>query len=201
MIISPKEPVTKTIAYVYSDDNNVYIKFPESNEDFKDLIKNRLYFWDGWSTMRWCKKTRHPEHRHPEIIRLLLENGFIVESDEDNIKKAQLKDYIPESTRWVSAKDDKFRFCWYWNEDCYDEVRKLPASHYDKPCVTIPMEYYEEVIDFCEINGFDIKQSARNLIEQAKQKLNNILFFNCEEEYESVKTDNSYDVHPDLIDV
>lgn len=201
MIISPKELITKTIAYVYSDNNNVYIKFPESNDTFKDLIKNRLYFWDGWNTMRWRKKTKYPEHRHPEIIRLLLENGFIVESDEDNVKKAQTKDYIPENTKWVSEKNNMFRFCWYRNEDCYNEVRKLPASRYDKPCVTVPMEYYEEVIDFCNINGFYIKQSAKNLIEQAKKRLDNILFFDCAEEEKAINTNDGYVIHPDLLDV
>ena len=178
MIISPKEPVSKTIAIVYSDNNNVYIKYPESNEDFRALVKNRLYFWDGWDMMRWRKKTECPEHRHPEIIRLLLENGFVVESDKDNIEKAQAKNYMPESTKWVSEKNGMFRFCWYRSEDCYDEVKKLPASRYDKPCITVPMEYYEEVIDFCDINNFDIRKSAIDLIEQAKTKLDNILFFN-----------------------
>ena len=189
MIISPKEPVTKTIAVVTSDSENVYIRFPETNEDFKSIIKNRLYFWDGWEYMRWRKRTNGARDRHAEIIRILLESGFIVESDEESIKKAQLKDYEKEHTRWVKAKNNLFVFGWYYNEDCYHEARKLPASRYDKPNVTVPMEYYEEVIDFCEINNFYIYESAKDLIELAKAKMNNILFFD-EIENEDVFVDS-----------
>lgn len=199
MIISPKKPTTKTIAIVTNDNKHIYIKFPETNDNFRNIVKSRLYFWE-WIRMEWCKDTKKPLHRKAEIIRKLLEGGFIVESDDVSILRAQKKDYDPEPTRWVIAKDGLFKFRWYYNEDCYSEVRKLPASKYDKPYVTVPMEYYEEVVDFCEINNFFIYESAANLIEEAKQKLNNILFF-CDTEIIAKKEDDQYTIDKSLLDV
>lgn len=202
MIISPRKPVTKTIVVVSSDKSNVYIKFPETNEDFKMLIKNRHYFWDGWDTMRWRKKTKLPNDRHCDIVKALLENGFIVESNEEHIVKMQSGNYEPESLRWIKAKGNHFRFCWYRSEDCYNEVRKLPASKYDKPCVIVPMEYYEDVIDFADINGFKMTPSALSLVEKAKQRLDSVLFFdNLPKSEKPIQKTSDFTIDKILLDV
>lgn len=200
MIISPKESITKTIVQVYSDNEHVYLKFPETNDTFRKLVKSRLYYWDSYPNMRWCKNTNKPSDRQAEITRLLLESGFMVDTDNDTITRAQHRNYESEHTRWIENKDNHyFRFCWYWSEDCYNEVRKLPASHYDKPCVIVPLEYYEEVIDFAQINNFVMTNNAVQLIDIAKQKMQSILFF--EEETQESQAQVNYSVYLDLLDV
>jgi len=176
-IIRPKQIKTKILVWIEIErkQNIIYIDFPEKRQDFKELVNDLGYRWDGSSFFRKLNEyTGSIEDRAAELGCSLLLNEFsVVFSDKIIQNKSTAGEYVQECKRWILVRSkgkykDWFVIRWFWPEDCYQLSRSLDGSIYDKPFVVVPPEAIEEVTDFARINNFCFSTEALALAAQAR---------------------------------
>ena len=180
--IRPPNPVTETVAEIHMTSNAVEVIFPEKREDFWQIIKKQLHFeWDRGRS-RWRRdigvKAGTARDRAAEVGNRLLAAGFAIRIFDPDVRAMAIAgNYEPECHRWITKSKDSGRFIVSWSreEDFYPAAKKLPGSHYDKPNVTIPMEQFEQVLDFAESFGFKLSQGAMEIITEARRIRDSIL--------------------------
>lgn len=170
--VRPESPKTETVAEIAIDGEAITVAFPEKRDDFWQIIKPGLRFeWAGRHWRRPIPVTAGPiQDRAAEVGHRLLAAGFIVRIYDPAIRASAVAgDFEPERTRWVQRHaSGAFFIRWGKDEDFYQAARKLPRSHYDKPGVTVPAEFFEEVLDFAECHGFTLTAKAREVADQAR---------------------------------
>ena len=67
------------------------------------------------------------------------------------------------------------------NDNLYKAARKLPGSKWDKPSVVVPVEQFEEVIDFAGMYGFKLSEGAQEIASQARKVKEGALVAHVEE--------------------
>lgn len=151
----------------------------EKNEDFRLLVKELGYKWEG----TWEKKlgtiTGTCEDRAAELGNKLLNSGFSICIYDENIRnKAINGDFEHENDRWIliDSKDNKkIRIRWDgMNNKLYNAARKLPGSKWEDGSVKVSVLKYDEIIEFAEMYGFDISQKSIERLESYRDKVTNI---------------------------
>jgi hypothetical protein len=172
--IRPELSKTETVAEIILSDDALKVNFPEKRNDFWEIIKNDLNF--NWSGEYWERhlgfKQGNPFDRLVEVGNKLLSNGFIVLIYDKELRKRAINgEYTQECTRWISSLENKdiLLVSWGRNEDFYKSARKLPASKYNKPYVTVKPEHFEAVEDFTKMYNFEISEGAKKVIAKAKK--------------------------------
>lgn len=205
-IISPSKPVTKIVARINinSDGNIVYVYFPEKRDDFRALMKSLGYIWQYPYWQREIKSwTGDVLDRAAELGHHLLANNFCVSFPSEEVQDLALSaSYEPEYKRWVLARtkgryEGWFALWWRRSENCYSEAMKLSGAHYSKPCVVVPPEQFEEVLDFAEIHGFQFSEKALELLEKAQSWQETAMIVSIPE-IKSVKPTNGKIKRPEL---
>lgn len=181
VLIRPKKIHTKTITWMKIDGGSIFISFPEKDEDFKKIIRGFDFSWNSASESWLRSKCDSVNDLCAEIAHKLVDNGFCVVMPNPESQEMLLdSSYTPESRRWVkriiSGKyENWFSIGWKYEENMYDEARMITASKYKRPNIIVPPEHYEEVIGFAEEHGFDMSESAVELIDVAKTIFDNAM--------------------------
>jgi hypothetical protein len=177
--IRPVKPVTETVADISISGSYIHISFLETNEDFKQLIKDRGFSWGGFG-VGWERKctslTGSPLDRATEISILLLKAGFIISIVDDTLKdKILRKEFEPEHKRWIAKRITCNYIGWfaieweYGNERIYKASRAIAGSKWSNPAVVIPPYQYEAILDLVDKYGFKLTKGAREIINDAKK--------------------------------
>jgi len=179
MQIRPNNPVTETIAEISISDPNIYISFLETDDNFRDLVKDQGFRWGGFDVgwKRKCTKfTGSPLDRATEISILLLKAGFMISISDNTLKEKILKkEYEPEHKRWIAKRaggkyNDWFVLSWeYGNDKIYKASRAVAGSRWNKPYVVIPPYQFEAILDLVDHYNFRLSDGAKELIEQARK--------------------------------
>lgn len=169
ILARPPQPLTESIARVRIEGARVRVFFPEIREDFKQVVKRLLYYWQEPVYARTFADEAIRPHRAAELVRDLLAAGFVVKADQALVRMAAAGDFDPEPRRWVDVSEGGwFRFGWFRDEDCYHAVKDLPGSRYEKPHVVVPPEHFEEVLDFADVFQFHVTPAAQRLADAAR---------------------------------
>lgn len=174
-IIRPVQPVCETIARISVSGQTVAVRFPEKRDDFREVVKGYGCLWES---PRWERAldslAGDPADRAAELGHRLLAAGFCVVLPSATIQQMAISgSYAPECRRWILAATggqykDHFILRWRYSEDCYAAASRISGSRYVKPDVVVPPEHVEEVLDFAEIERFQLTEAAQALAEQAR---------------------------------
>lgn len=197
--IRPVKPITETVADVTISNNYIYISFLETDDDFREIIKDHGFSWGGFG-VGWERKctqfTGSPLDRATEICILLLKAGFIISISDEVLKEKILKkEYEPEQKRWItklsSGKYDGW-FCISYehgSERMYKASRAIAGSRWSKPSVLVPSYQYEAILDLADMHNFKLSPGAKDLIEQARKTKEEALIVDMSETVELVITE------------
>jgi len=189
MILKPPEPKTETIAALSMCGKLVRVRFPEFREEFRQLIKSLGFIWD-WSSKVWYRKISNlagePSHRCAEVGRILIASGYCVEFSDRAIQEMAINEsFEPECKRWIMAGGGEFdgwlKVWWDRKENCYQIAKRITASRYSSPCIFVPSEHFEEVLDFAAIHHFKLTEAALALVEQAKARQEDVFILDLSE--------------------
>lgn len=179
IIIRPLHPVTNTIARIGQRPGAVFIIFPEKRDDFREVVRQFDYVWDGEA---WAKTVSgNVPNVAAEIGHRLLAAGFWIAPPTGKVRDLIIEEsFEPEHKRKVMVRATGkykgwFTLWWARSEDCYEASRKITGSRYDKPVVVVPPEFYDQVEDFAERYKFYITPAAIRAIEEAKSAINSAL--------------------------
>lgn len=170
----PCAPVTEAVAVVGVAGTQLTAELPEKQEEFRQIVK-RLQMRVTWMGRRciWVRDVPEsvPADRAAELVRALLTAGFVVRAEAGIIQAAASGAFQTEPRRWVTAArgdyEGWFRLGWFRDQDCYNLARTLPGARYDSPCVVVPAEHYEAVLDFARLYGFAVTPAAVELADSA----------------------------------
>jgi hypothetical protein len=177
--VRPEVPVTETVAEIRVLESSVEIYFPEKRDDFWQIVKKQLsYSWTGRCWKRDINQVVNgsPADRAAEAGNRLLSAGFVVRIFDDAVRDAAINaSFATECTRWIFGRRPGRDYAGWlainWqerDEELYRQARRLPGSRYDKPSVVVPVEHFEQVLDFAETHGFGISPFAQEVIDQAR---------------------------------
>lgn len=183
LIVYPETAKTEIITNLGFSGSLVWAKYPDKNDDWTVISKSIYMKWN-WDTYRRERVlsgiSGSVNDRLAEIGATLLSNGYPVQFPNEEIRDIAInQEWIPEIKRWVLAGKGEFtgwiRLWWRYGEPNYfTRAMMLSGARYDKQtkCVCIPVENYEEVLDFADLHNFGIHSKANALVEeyQAKRK-------------------------------
>jgi len=171
-VMRPTSPLSETVADISIHKDHIEISFKEKNERFKEVIKGHGYYWDDPWNKNLSYKTESTEDRLAEIGHALLAAGFCVRIINPDVReKITTEDFTQEHTRWIGVLTDSpdlFFITWAYDDNLYNEAKKIAGSRYCKPGVTVPMEHVDELKDFAGIYKFKYSDVAERLIEKAE---------------------------------
>jgi len=193
--LRPESPVSELPAEIKIEKDIIYIKYPERNDDFREIVKYHGFKWygDSWAR-RISKFAGTVQDRAGEIGNHLLKEGFIIRVfDEEARGKAISGNYALEQKRWVAARvEGKYKgyFALSWeqgNEKIYDASRSIAGSRWDKPYVVIPSAQYEAILDLADEFGFKLSEGAQKLVKGAIKTKESSIVANPGEAPEPIK--------------
>ena len=195
-VIRPVSPLTETVARIQLDEGTIQIEFPERRDDFGEVVKQYGCIWQRpyWERDIDNQLAGDPLDRLVEIAHKLLNAGFnvAVPSSELQTRIAD-GDFAPEVRRWVlvvtkGEHKNWFALKWHRRDDFYDKAMALPGARYLKPYVGVPPEQFEMVMDFAEVHGFAMSDSAEELAEKVQELMLTAVVFSPSE-YEEIEAD------------
>lgn len=172
-------PRTETIAELYAVGDLLCLKFAQRDDVLRDIAYNLNLRWNAeeWRRERQITLRNGPlPDRLIEAAYKLLSKGFVVAvPDEYDVERIAAGQYQDEQTRWVTKLTKGARAGWFYIEykrgdDMYRHAIKLPGAKYDKPCVAVPPESYEAVLDFAQMHGFRVSDAAQQVAQDARQR-------------------------------
>jgi hypothetical protein len=174
--VRPEKPVTETVAEIRTLDNGIQIVFPEKREDFREIVKKQLKMeWEGSWKRKLISKNGTPADRAAEAGHRLLAAGFPIRIYDEAIRQAAIAGtYETECTRWIQLRTgEKYKgwlaISWDRSDDFYKVAKRLPGARWSSPSMVVPVENFEEVLDFAKIYGFKVSEMAFGAIDQAKK--------------------------------
>lgn len=177
--LRPDNPRTETIAELYAVGDLLCLKFAQRDDVLRDIAYNLSLRWNAEEMRRERQITLRngplPD-RLMEAAYKLLSKGFVVAvPDEYDVERIAAGQYQDEQTRWIAKLTKGARAGWFYIEykrgdDMYRHAIRLPGAKYDKPCVAVPPESYEAVLDFAQVYGFRVSDAARQVAEDARQR-------------------------------
>lgn len=174
--ISPNEIKYDGIVEIRATQDKIDV-FYIKNKDFINIVKSLNYRWNGcWS--REIKETTGTYiDRAAELGSKLLNSGFIVSIQNEEIRERAVKgDYEQECYRWINVKD-KSKLAIKWlkkNDKLYDASKRLPTSKWNGGAMIVDVSKYKEVKEFAEMFGFKFTKAAMKMIDEYILKINNI---------------------------
>lgn len=150
-----------------------YIK----DDDFRQIVKNKGFRWDS-QTSEWYRKINKfsgpAGDRAAELGNMLLRAGFGIRCKDIEILNAATEaNYEPEQDKWVTLIAEGEYKGWLAisvpTDDLYKAARRLPESRWSKPKVVVGINYYKEVLDFADLNGYSVSDGAKAAISAEKE--------------------------------
>ncbi len=197
MIVKPEKQITDTVAIITANGNEVFIKFTEHNDKFREVVKTNSFYWNELYFC-WYRKAKNVLYRVAQTGRELLEAGIIVDfPSEESVKSAIEKLYTEEPLGSVSVQDGQFVVKWRYGYSLYEKAIRIKGAKYCKPFVCIPKQRYREVLDFAEYHQYEVSEKAKSLANQACNDFEAAITF---VKTEMVKPTDNFNVLLDLID-
>lgn len=160
-----------TVELNYQNENKVILATYIRDYDFVRIVKG-LYYRRGGCT--WYKDIT--EYTGPiddcaaELGNRLLMAGFTVRFMTEKSKQAALSGtFTPENDRWIKYNSELSGLSLIWHtpdNELFHKALKLPGAQRKRGIVSVKMEFYREVQDFAEVNGFSISCMAQKKIEK-----------------------------------
>jgi hypothetical protein len=175
--VRPENPKTETVAEIRALADAIEISFPERREDFRQIVKGLGF---SWSTIRWERKI-YPkngmiEDRAAEVGNKLLAAGFPIRIYDETIRQRAINgEYEPECKRWIQIRVSGEHEGWLvlswegYNDSLYRAAKKIAGARWSRPSIVVPVENYEEVLDFAQMYGFKISEKAQAAIDAARE--------------------------------
>jgi hypothetical protein len=192
MLVKPENPITDTVVTISYTDVKIMVKFPEHNDEFRELIKRSLSFRWNESYFCWVRSDFWGSiaDRVSEAGRVLLEAGFIVDfPTEETLRNALNKSYIEEPEAYIkrvtsdSEFKDFFIVVWRYGHSLYDNAMRIKGARYCKPYVCVPKQRYREIADFADIHNCVLSDSALELARDARSELEGAIVFSFNKEH------------------
>lgn len=173
LTVEPEDKKKEGIVSISTEDNVIKARYVK-DDNFKEIVKSLGYSWDGV----WCKKINEysgpEEDRVAELGNKLLANGFIVRfPNKETLDMAVYGKFSPERGNWIKYNSEKEMLAVSWkgyNDDFFQEAKKLSGSRWYKGSMLVPVEFYTEILDFADTMGFRISKKAKGEIESFKEK-------------------------------
>lgn len=165
--LAPEKKTTDTLAAVTYTDDRVDVSSPKDYTVMR-IVKAAGFRWSGsaWE-MRITVTTGSAVDRAAEIANKLLAAGVQVRVPEEIQKTAVDGNYTPRCTRWFCAINGDIFAEWDKNEDWYSRVINISGAKYisDMHKIRIPASSADEIDDFADLNGFQISDGAKKIID------------------------------------
>lgn len=175
---------------IVKDDKGTIKVISPKDRDIIRILKEKGYKWD-YDNFVWTKTitpyTGAIEERIVEIANTLLLKKFCVVLQVENAdlikEKAINGNFEPEHDRWIDVDENFENFILIWrsrikdNEKIYREAKRLKESHWKKKTgMIVPINHYEEVLDFAYFRDFKFTENANKAIELRKEKMRSVSF-------------------------
>lgn len=172
------DKVTHSGAVVVSVvDNAVKVQYTY-NQDFSNIMRKYHYKYSGGTWTRLCDQfSGRTQDRAAEITNALLTAGFAVQVDDDDIKNMAVSaNFAPECRKWVtlivsgdyagylSIKFDR-------DDYLYRQAKRLPKSKWHCGQMVVPIDCYNDVMDFASMLDFRVSDDATQAIDRYKDAL------------------------------
>lgn len=172
LTVEPENKKKEGIASISVENNSILGRYIKDDE-FRKIAKSLGYSWEGV----WCKKITEysgpEEDRVAELGNKLLANGFTVRfPNKEALNMAVSGKFSPECDNWVKYNTEKEMLAVSWkghNDKFYQEAKKLSGSRWCRGSMLVPVEFYNEVLDFAGTMGFQISKRAKNEIDLFKE--------------------------------
>lgn len=175
---------------IIKDSKGIIKVISPKDKDIIKVLKEKGYKWD-YDKFVWTKEinsyTGAIEERIAEIANTFLLKKYCVVLQVENAdlikEKAINGDFEPEHDRWIDVDENFENFILIWrsrtkdNEKIYREAKRLKESHWKKKTgMIVPINYYEEVLDFAYFRDFKFTENANKAIELRKEKMRSVTF-------------------------
>ncbi|WP_333813518.1 hypothetical protein [Muricomes intestini] len=171
--VEPEEKMHGGVVKLVIKKGTVRAIYPK-DADFMKIVKSKGLKWGGitWG-IEIIEYTGTAEDIIAELGNDFLNNGFAVQFPNKQCKdKAVSGDFEPLNDKWIKWSEKRQKLAIEWpgyNDEMYQMAKRLPDAQW-RGWMTVPVEYYKEVLDFADINGFSISKKANAKIEEYKAK-------------------------------
>lgn len=176
-VVKPENSDKPGIVEIKTDSENitaVYVK----DDDFIKICKSFEFKWTGKAWEKKISKYNGGTERAVELGYNLLKAGFVVKADKELAGRMVSGNFNKEQKNWVDFKGGKIVLIWEKyskKSDIYfSESKKLHGSRWSDGFMTVPVDSYQEIRDFAEINGFCISYEAEEAMNAAEEMRNKI---------------------------
>lgn len=140
----------------------------DRDETFRQIVKGMGFTWNSGWVLKLDETTGTAENVCAELGSKLLNAGFSVRFDTQEIMDAAVSgDYTPRHMRWIwSHKAGGFYAEWGERSDTlYREIMSIPGAKYSAPGVMIPERSWDALTDYAEKHDFRFSAKAHALME------------------------------------
>ena len=172
LTVRPEGGTKPGVVEIKYTENYIKLYYPK-DDDFRKIVKDHRYSWDGVWKRRINELTGDFPDRAGEIGKALLTGGFTVRFPDMAAKEKALTTYIPECDRWIKRFEDQLAIWWTpYNEKIYKAARSLPGAswEYNKQEMVVSAEFYKEIQAFAEKWEFRFTKKAEEIIEKYKEQ-------------------------------
>ena len=107
--------------------------------------------------------------RIAELGNKLLANGFSVHFPKTDSRDMAISgEFTQECTKWVKYNITRSMLNISWKErsdEMYQAAKKLSGARWHQGAMLVPIEFYNEVLDFADTMGFCISKRAEDEIQ------------------------------------
>ena len=176
--VYPEEQKKKLTATVEVGKDWISASYPEPDDDFKRICKypNKM----KWSSYKWRRSdlneiTGSAEDRAAQLGNALLRAGFPVMVQDETVRSKMIAaDYEPECDHWIMYDAGKklLRIVWYDHPEeniYYNRGRCIHGAKWRAGGFDVPLESFDEVEDYADINDFKFTNKSAAVVEEYKE--------------------------------
>lgn len=175
VVVRPEDEKKPGIVRISCERKTISLRY-QKDDDFRALVKASSYSWDA-DKKCWERKITSTcgttDDRMAEIANALLRAGFSVALANAEIReKAINADYEPEQHNWIfrsnaADRKDLLGIKWGGRDDkIYSAALRISGSKYCAGAVFVPVQYWKQVYDFAELNGFSISKDVLKMVDE-----------------------------------